>query len=81
MQKPESERGDIEALKDEQWTCMKGVWADKGPQENAKDCAKLIAGGGDAKLIYPALAKEDYTVEYSKDPEAIDNTGDKSLLQ
>ena len=56
---------------------MSKVW---GITNDVKDCAKNIAAGGASKLVYPALAKEDYTVSYSKDPAEIANVGDKTLL-
>ena len=49
--------------------------------EDVKDCDKKIAAGGDANLVYPAMAKDDYTVSYSKNPISIPNVGDKTVLQ
>jgi hypothetical protein len=31
--------------------------------------------GGSAQLVYPAIAKADLTVTYSKDPEEIEDVG------
>lgn len=68
----------MDDIKTQRWECLSLVW---GITDDVKDCAQNIAAGGATKLVYPKLAKEDYTVTYSQDPVAIENTGDTTLLQ